>query len=230
MRDRSHPEGKALLGMLTGKPTASLPPTARRLLKAAQSVLDRDGFDGLTFEAVVAEAGTYKDAVRYYFGSKAGLVEAMLERVTHDQSLEIRTRLLDAPDEETRIVGLGSFARDMTTSEGYSVYWDLLPHALRDAEQRQQVASMYEWHRGHYRALMDRLVSSDSDRERTGELVGSMTIALIDGMAVQHALDEEAVDLDAIFGFWSELLLTWVSRRTDAPMPDLDHRGGASSE
>jgi AcrR family transcriptional regulator len=66
-------------GLPVRDPLPDLPPTARRILTAAQRVLVRDGFRDLTFQAVGAEAGENPALTRYYFGSKAGLIEALVD-------------------------------------------------------------------------------------------------------------------------------------------------------
>ena len=68
-------------------PTAQLSPTARKLVSAARRLLARGGYEALTVEAVAAEAGAYRDSVRYYFGSKAAFIAAVVDSLSHDQSL-----------------------------------------------------------------------------------------------------------------------------------------------
>jgi AcrR family transcriptional regulator len=70
----------------TDDPTAQLSPTARKLVAAARRLLARGGYEALTVEAVAAEAGAYRDSVRYYFGSKAPFLAAVVDSLSHDQS------------------------------------------------------------------------------------------------------------------------------------------------
>jgi AcrR family transcriptional regulator len=49
------------------------------LLEAVVRVVARDGFDGLTYRAVAAEAGVTHGLVHYHFGSR----EAMIDETTH---------------------------------------------------------------------------------------------------------------------------------------------------
>jgi AcrR family transcriptional regulator len=60
-----------------------LPPsteTAQQILEAARVRLLADGYAGLSTRKVAAEAGVPLSQVHYYFGSKGGLVLALLER------------------------------------------------------------------------------------------------------------------------------------------------------
>ena len=72
---------------ITEDPTAQLSPTARKLVAAARRLLARGGYEALTVEAVAAEAGAYRDSVRYYFGSKAAFIAAVVDSLAHDQSV-----------------------------------------------------------------------------------------------------------------------------------------------
>lgn len=54
--------------------------TAQQILEAARVRLLADGYAGLSTRKVAAEAGVPLSQVHYYFGSKGGLVLALLER------------------------------------------------------------------------------------------------------------------------------------------------------
>lgn len=51
------------------------------LLAAAKRVLLVEGYAGLSTRAVAAEAGTQMSQIRYYFGSKEGMVLALFEQM-----------------------------------------------------------------------------------------------------------------------------------------------------
>jgi AcrR family transcriptional regulator len=51
-----------------------------QLLDAAQAVVARDGAARLTLDAVAAQAGVSKGSVVYDYGSKQGLLQAMVDR------------------------------------------------------------------------------------------------------------------------------------------------------
>ena len=51
-----------------------------RILHAADELLAEAGYDGVSMSAVARRAGVNKASVFYYFGSKAALIEQVLER------------------------------------------------------------------------------------------------------------------------------------------------------
>ena len=68
--------------------------TAERIVDAAERLFLEKGLDGVSVRAVTAGAGTNVAAVNYHFGSKAGLLRAMVRRV-FDQVGAEQLRLLD---------------------------------------------------------------------------------------------------------------------------------------
>jgi len=63
---------------MTGGPAEST--TRDRILDAAEHLFASRGFSGVSLRAIIKEAGVNTAAVHYYFGSKEGLVMAVLER------------------------------------------------------------------------------------------------------------------------------------------------------
>ena len=47
--------------------------TREKIIKAASHAFARDGYEGASIRAIVAEAGVNQAAINYHFGSKEGL-------------------------------------------------------------------------------------------------------------------------------------------------------------
>lgn len=60
---------------------ASEPNGRERLIEAAVTLFGRDGFEATSVRAVADEAGVSWGLIRFYFGSKEGLLQAAEERV-----------------------------------------------------------------------------------------------------------------------------------------------------
>lgn len=195
--------------------SASLPPTAQRLVAAARRVLARAGFLGLTVEAVAAESGEYRDSIRYYFGGKAGLVAAVIDSLTHDQSLEAmrKTRML-APGESRVAVLVDGDLRMAEDTAAFRDFYEILPHALSDEELRARVADLYEWYRSLYVDSFDGELGEEQ-RQEIGRY-GALMVAVTDGLALQKALDPQRVDLEELFRLWSDMLRVTLGRRYDS--------------
>lgn len=80
------------------------------LLRAADAVLRRDGLSGVTVRAVAAEAGVAPMGVYSRFGSKDGLVDALLIRAIEDFRAAVSRH--EEPDPEERLKAGGRRFRE----------------------------------------------------------------------------------------------------------------------
>jgi len=186
-------------------PTADLSPTAARILEASKRLLDEKGFAGLTFEAIAAEAHENKASIRYHFGNKAGLIEALADSVVHDDNVALLKALrkpdVSAPDTTPDRVAtlLAMHRRSTKGQQGYRRFWDLFPQLVRDEELRPRMAELYRW----YRDLDEWAMAPDASAELKRQLdpLCAITVAVCDGLAEQIAADRD-FDVDAVFDYW----------------------------
>ena len=184
-------------------PAADLAPTAARILEASKRLLDEKGFTGLTFEAISAESGENRASIRYHFGNKAGLIEALADSVVHDDNVALLRRLSE-PGTTDRVGMLLTMHRRTTKSlQGYRRFWDLFPHLIRDAELQPRMADLYQW----YRDLDEWALAPDADVALKRELdpLCAITVAVCDGLAEQIAADPD-FDVDAVFDYWAAVV------------------------
>ncbi len=189
---------------LENDPTAQLSPTARRLVAAARRLLARGGYEALTVEAVAVEAGAYRDSVRYYFGSKAEFITAVVDSLSHDQSLSAVAEIRAADDGEERVHGLVAGDRRLVDDRAaFRDFFALLPHVVLDDELRVRVAELYDWYRDLYVEGMGDAAPVGEERLRR---LASLMVAMTDGLAVQKLLDPEGVELEPLFALWEGML------------------------
>ncbi len=206
--------GKTYITAVEGNPIGDLAPKAQAVIRAAQRILQRDGFESLSFEAIAAEAGVYTSAIRYYFGSKDGLIEALVDATTHDASLDIYARTKSAAGAEARVRTAVLESRHLPPSDAYRTMWEMLPHIMRSTRLRKRVAGLYELYREHHQELFES--AHDPELQETVRHYASLFLAVLDGIAIQKALDPEGVDVDAIFALWADVLSSAMGARVEA--------------
>ncbi len=129
-------------------PTPDLAPTAVRILEAAKRVLYRDGFRALTFETIAGEAGENPALIRYHFGNKAGLLTALVDSVLYQEAVELIEQLTAVPAGEERRQTLLRIHEAMSEDrDSYQMFYEIIPHVLRDDELQPHLRRLFEWYR-----------------------------------------------------------------------------------
>ena len=129
-------------------PTPDLAPTAARILEAAKRVLSREGFRGLTFETIAKEAGENPALIRYHFGSKAGLLAALVDSVLYQEATELIEQLTPVPAGDARREALLKLHEGLPDDiDAYRNFFELIPHILRDDELRPHLRGLFDWYR-----------------------------------------------------------------------------------
>ncbi len=170
-------------------PLPALPETARKLLLAAKRLIATHGFDALTLNAVSASSGENKAMISYYFGNKAGLVAAVLDSVIHDEYIASQNRMKDVSPTR-RAQQLAEEVRRMAgAAEEFRVFFEMLPHVLRDEGLRRRIALLYRWYWGLKLEWLG--VATPSGTLDDPDLLGltQLLSAVIDGLAIQAAID-----------------------------------------
>ncbi|MGD0716430.1 MAG: TetR/AcrR family transcriptional regulator [Gaiellaceae bacterium] len=182
-----------------------LAPTARRILDAAKAIVAERGYTALTMAEVERASGVNRALVSYYFGGKPGLVAALVDSLFRgprgEQVEEIRDELVGS--DRTRCF-LEWQKRVSADDRVNRTLFELLPHALRDPRIGERFADEYR----RYRAI-DADCLSSAPVKLTGKKAGSLaavTIAIVDGIALQRVLDPAGFDFEGAWNLWGDLI------------------------
>jgi AcrR family transcriptional regulator len=180
-------------------PALSLPETAQKLLEAARRLLLAGGFDALRLDAIAAESGRNKASIKYYFGNKDGLIRAILDSLWYDDSLALAEQIRGATGDERLERYIAGVTQLVADEDGFRVFFDLLPHVIRDERLRLREAALYEW---YYKMTVEWLGLAERVRPENRErYVGfvSLMVAMVDGLALQAALRPKDFDFKRSF-------------------------------
>ena len=186
--------------------TSELSPTAQRLLAAAQRVLQRDGYAGVTLQRVADEAGAHKSLVTYHFGTKATLMTLLVDSLWHDLDVEL-LHTADAlpPHSELRIEAIIDAQRRLGhLTAQQQMYQDLFPNLIRREDTRRHLAELMRSYRDLHRRFLSATGLPDDDVAALGGLV----LAVGDGMAVSLLVRPGKVDDEAAYALLQDMVLT----------------------
>jgi len=193
-------------GLPYQQPLDSLPATTRTMLDAARDVLLERGMNGLTLEAVAAAAHVDVTTIYYHFGSKAGLLEALIDSLFHEALAAFARQAATAESIAARlrayIEAIRFYIRTGERTQGRA-YFELVSSAYRDPRLRARLAALNEWHVEQSVATIlgsdeetRRAVLGDAARRRRVWEVACFVFAAVDGIELHHDLDPERFPLD----------------------------------
>jgi len=196
-------------------------PTALRILDAAKKILSERGYSKLTLQAIEEESGEYRALVAYYFGSKQGLVDAIIDSLMEAEDEALRERLAEIDEPGARVRALIDEQRQISADwRGFRAFYELLPNIMRDERLREVLAADYARSReldrqtlaaGRTAAARGR-AGTDEDLAR----LAALSVAVVEGLAVQYAADQEHFDHEGTYRLWEDMVLAYLREKQQA--------------
>ena len=183
-------------------------PTAVRILEAAKKILSERGHAKLTLQGVEEESGEYRALVAYYFGSKQGLVDAIIDSLMDAEDEALREHLEGIEEPEERVRTLIDEQRQISADwRGFRAFYELLPHIMRDDRLREDLAADYAKSRE-----LDRQTLAAGGRGGDQDLgkLAALSVAIVEGLAVQYAADQESFDHAGTYRLWEDMVLAYL--------------------
>lgn len=174
----------------------------RAMVDAAIELFARQGVRGTGVAAIAERAGATPSALIHHFGSKDGLVRAVLEEADR-RALE---RLSATPDAEPTLAqAFDWFVRDAEHTAAAERELAAL-HTTLTAENLAPGAALHDWFRdrgralrAHLAALYTRAAADGSARaDLDPAVLAAETAAFVEGAHLLWLLDPEQVDLTSV--------------------------------
>jgi AcrR family transcriptional regulator len=158
--------------------------TRSRLLDAAAELFARHGIEAASVDAIAEAAERTSGALYGQFGSKEGLLTALLDRWLEQMSTVTAAEVLAAPTKDAQLAAIWrNFAEPTPWVQLEHELWLYATrHADTNADAADRVAARYR----------DAAARVDEFAGRAD--VGRLVIALMIGLEMQHRVDPDAVD------------------------------------
>ncbi|MDO9222635.1 MAG: helix-turn-helix domain-containing protein [Caulobacter sp.] len=174
--------------------------SARNLLRAATEVIAQQGVTAATFEAIGARAGYSRGLATQKFGSKQGLIEALITWLHARQDEVLDAHGVDAmPGLEAVLTYVDLYLRDLGRQDEGRAYFMLLAGAVADRSLlRAAFAASHERVERRLEAMVLRgqaegAIRREMDADAAALMVGSLLL----GLSIQRLIDPE-MDLEPI--------------------------------
>lgn len=190
--------------------------TRQLLIKAAQAVFARQGYDRATVDAIVREAGFSKGAFYVHFQGKEDLFWEMLEeRISRQQEAFRQAVDPSRPtDHNVRTILANVFALVREDAQWRAMFMEFGAHAMRNDRVRQRLGEMYR----RWRTLIEETLRT---AQETGQVrrdidigfMASVLMAAVEGSIMQACMAPDSVRLDELAEPLSRTLAEWLSPR-----------------
>ncbi len=172
--------------------------SAAQIVSAATRVLARQGYARSSLLDIAREAGMSKGALHYHFPTKEALVAKVLENALEtvaNRTLSAWEQASGDPFESLRSAIRELWdVRRMRTDE-VAVIADLLAQSLYDPQLRPQLADYYRTATEQVNGrLLPHLAVIGLRPKVAPELLPRILVGLLDGLVMQHFVDETAID------------------------------------
>ena len=174
----------------------ALSPGAQALVEACKHLLMSGGMEALRVEKISAAAGQNAAMIRYYFGGKDALVAAAVDSFLHEAVVGFASKVETLPEGERRLGALVDGNLDLVRTPGFLSIFEVLPSALRNEGLRERLARLYVWYRDVNAQCLDS--TAPPPEAARVQALATLLVAMIDGLAVQHALDPDALDFSTL--------------------------------
>jgi AcrR family transcriptional regulator len=178
-----------------------LAPTALRILSAARTILAERGYAELTMAAIEQESGVNRALVSYYFGGKAGLVAALVDTLFQDPDTGLVEEIRATTGGGARATAFLGWQQAVSANDRVNrMLYELLPHALRDPDIRDRFAEEYRIYRRVDAECLGAAPAALSAEQL--EALAAVSIAVVEGLGIQRALDPEHFDHARAWRMW----------------------------
>lgn len=187
-------------------------------MRAAAKLFGERGYRGASVQAIGEEAGVSRGSIFWHFGSKEGLLFAVVERAFDEWRREVLVPDVgDARGVEALRAGIRAHRRFLEArGEEIRLLFVLLFEALGPQPAlAPEFASLHRGLRGLAAGFVDSPGPAAIRRGVDSEATAAVLVGALGGIAYQWLLDPEGVDLGAAYGALDGLVERGLAPGTD---------------
>jgi AcrR family transcriptional regulator len=172
-------------------PVSNLHPTAQAIIATAQQIIADEGLHRLTLRRIAESANVNVSAVKYHFGSKAGLLAVVLDASIHDDAIAMVAATLSLTGEERLHAYIDGVLSMVNNTRAFRSFFELVPAILRSPALRKTAIDLYNWYLEWTSMCLG--LDAITQNPETTKAIAQLLVATSDGLALQRLLDEEGL-------------------------------------
>ncbi len=207
----------------SGRKTARGEASRRRILDAAITLICERGYSGTSVGAVCKQAGVVKTALYWHFGSKAGLLSAIIAEITEQWVDDLKNQAGEGANPLERLDAMLAGFRGMITQREHSLQI-VAAIVAEPANIDPEVFEAVRWLNEHgLTTIAKGFEDSIGVPVPTARLLAHTITSLMHGIHRQHVVQPDGVDLDAYFYDMKRTILASVEERFARSADHLAH-------
>ena len=171
----------------------------KQMLKAAIALFARQGYLKTTLSEVGKEAGYTAGLVSHKFGSKEGLLQAVVDHISHRFLNDQLGEAIEQPSATASINNyIEIYLAEVSLREGpMRALYVIMGEALGAVpEIRQSIADLNTGARGRLMSIIQRGIDQGEFRKETDtEAAAALIIGALRGLVMQHLMDPKKLNL-----------------------------------
>ena len=174
------------------------PSNRENLVKGAMKCLRTKGYARTTSRDIAAASGANLASIGYHFGSKDDLLNEALIRMFKRRNWKVGEEAISAvsatPLERLRSIFIAASALFGAPRPVFVAFIEAIAQADRSPDLREQMAEFYsDARKGVAETIRTVLGGEGAELGREAEVMGTVLMALFDGLVLQWLLDPDAV-------------------------------------
>jgi AcrR family transcriptional regulator len=170
--------------------------TRRQILKAAEELFARQGFDGTGVAEICAAAGVSKGAFYHHFPSKHDVFHTLLKDWLHDLERGLETARQEAGSIPVVLLKMSAMMRQVFQAGGgrLPIFLEFWSQASRDTSVWEATNAPYYRFQAFFTRLVEEGIAQGSLRPVEPQSAAKTIVALAVGVLLQGLLDPRGAD------------------------------------
>jgi AcrR family transcriptional regulator len=188
------------------------------ILHAAIDTIATEKISGTNLRDIAARAGISQGTLHYYFPSKIGLYQAVLEYMSNYFVKQREKMLMDSnlkPRDKLNVffAQMGEVIHEKNFLLVFYDFWVQGAGKAKDLEIQEMIQKIYDRWRGDIDKVVLEGVAQGKFDSKHAKLIPHLMVSLMEGAALQAMIDSEVMDLDAYFKSANQFILNAIEIR-----------------